>query len=183
MSVDNRPLAPSIAAPSHALYRVPAEAPELAGLGERLVAKLIDLGTFALPLVSVLMFARGEWRGLGAALAHLLGLVLWLPLAGTSTWWLHTRGQTIGKRVMQIRIVRSDGRRVPFFRLLAHRVYAIQLLRFVPIFGGLMTVIVMVFDYLSAAGSDERQAIHDVIADTIVVKCRPESQTTPPSEF
>ncbi|MGH8588531.1 MAG: RDD family protein, partial [Gammaproteobacteria bacterium] len=80
-------------------------------------------------------------------------------------YWLHTRGQSIGKRLLKIRIVRSTGERATLSRILFARYLPIQAMGIVPVIGMLYALIDILFIF-----GDSRQCLHDRIADTIVVK-------------
>jgi uncharacterized RDD family membrane protein YckC len=70
-------------------------------------------------------------------------------------------GQTIGKRLLEIKVVRSDGSRASLGRIFWLRNVVNGLLAFVPLYG--------LIDLLLIFGA-RRWGIHDVIADTIIVR-------------
>jgi uncharacterized RDD family membrane protein YckC len=76
--------------------------------------------------------------------------------------WLY--GQTVGKRLMDIRVVRTDGARVTFARFVFLRWLPLFIVRFVPLFN----VVIGLLDPLLIF-RDSRQCLHDSIADTKVV--------------
>ena len=67
-------------------------------------------------------------------------------------------GQTIGKMILGIQVVRSDGRRVGPL---------ISTLRF---FGYIISFLLLCFGFLWVIVDNERQGWHDMIADTFVIK-------------
>lgn len=73
-------------------------------------------------------------------------------------------GQTFGKRLMDIRVVRTDGSRVTFARFIFLRWLPLFVVRFVP----LLNVVTLLLDPLLIF-RDSRQCLHDAIADTRVV--------------
>ncbi len=89
-----------------------------------------------------------------------VGLVLFLLFHG---YLLHTRAQTLGKAVLSIKIVRSDGSQATLGRIFTRRVVPLWILAIVP---GLNLLIFV--DLLFIFRRDKR-CIHDFIADTIVV--------------
>jgi uncharacterized RDD family membrane protein YckC len=103
-------------------------------------------------------------------LGWLLGTACFLGING---YLLVHRGQTIAKKVLGMKIVRPDGGRVSAFRILVLRYGAYVLARFpysllfgVNLWiGGLLAWIddLLIF-------RDSRRCLHDVIADTIVVR-------------
>ncbi|WP_395339467.1 RDD family protein [Ningiella sp. W23] len=77
---------------------------------------------------------------------------------------LYRYGQTIGKRFLKIKIVRRDGSRASFRRLLSLRIVLIQLLYQVPLAGSVFSLVNALFIF-----REDRRCIHDMIADTIVI--------------
>jgi uncharacterized RDD family membrane protein YckC len=96
------------------------------------------------------------WAWLGGV--ALLGYFVWSALL------VYLYGQTFGKRMMGIRVVRTDGSRVPFSRFMLLRWLPLFIVGFVPLFN----VIAALLDPLLIF-RDSRQCLHDTIADTKVV--------------
>jgi uncharacterized RDD family membrane protein YckC len=96
-----------------------------------------------------------------------LGLGVVLSLVGLVAWiWLTIRnvvanGQTIAKKMLDIKVVRTDGSPVSLSRIFWLRNFVNGLLGVIPLYS--------LIDVLLIFGA-ERQCIHDKIADTIVVK-------------
>ncbi len=156
--------------------------PRLAERGTRLGAYMID-GLVMLLLFAPAMVPAIILGGLGGTVdatppailvwaeAHpvvsqivwgIAGLVVFFAVNG---YWLHTRGQSIGKRLLKIRIVRSTGERATLSRIIFARYLPTQAVGMVPIIGMLYALIDILFIF-----GDSRQCLHDRIADTIVVK-------------
>ncbi|MDR7335705.1 RDD family protein [Roseateles asaccharophilus] len=143
----------------------------LAGRGVRFVAALID-GLIAACLIAVILMVpalqsmlEAEESAGGIALKPLstvVGLVVFLLLQG---WPLLTRGQTLGKMMFKLRIVRTDGSKPDAFRLLGLR-YGIGLVM------SLNVIAVMVYSLIDSLliFRESRQCLHDSIADTQVIK-------------
>jgi uncharacterized RDD family membrane protein YckC len=91
-------------------------------------------------------------------------MVLTLVVIVINVSLLSRNGQTIGKRAVGTKIVRTDGSKVELSRLIALRWLPVFALRFIPFLGGLAGLA----DALVIFGSD-RRCIHDYIADTIVI--------------
>lgn len=91
-----------------------------------------------------------------------IGFVSFVVLHG---YLLATRGQTIGKLVLGIRIVRSDGSRATLGRLLGLRYGVGSAAMAIPVAGNVYGIVdaLMIF-------RQSRRCLHDNIADTIVVK-------------
>jgi len=95
--------------------------------------------------------------GLGG-LGMLVGFIVWMVI----TLRLVARdGQSIAKRMLGIKVVRSDGSPASLGRIFWLRNVVNSLLGIIPLYG--LIDILFIF-------SDERQCLHDKIADTIVVE-------------
>jgi len=163
------------------LTDAPAEPLELAGRGTRLGAKIVDGLTILLVLlvgaigaaIGIPLFTAlhgsGPVQFLGVTIAALLGgLFGFLTMLALIVWnciWLQRYGQTLGKRALRIRIVRSSGERAGLGRIFALRYLPMILLAAIPKLGVLITLA----DYLLIF-RDSRKCLHDQLADTIVVK-------------
>lgn len=149
---------------------VAAGAP-LASRASRLVAAIID-GVVQLAVIIPLQLALGVYenfpniRPLGVlpTLAwSLVGVAVYLAFNG---YLLHQNAQTIGKRLLGIRIVnQDDGEKAPFGKLLLLRILPIQLAAIIPVVGN----IALLIDDLFIFGKAQR-CLHDRIAGTDVVQ-------------
>jgi uncharacterized RDD family membrane protein YckC len=154
---------------------MPTEAIELAGRLSRLLAWFLD-GVIATLMVYVpgliVAAATGALGQLDRPETELDFNVFALPLfvcfMGFIAWaWITTLlvaryGQTMAKRVLEIRVVRSDGSQASLGRIFWLRnVIGVVLLGAIPPY--------FLIDSLLIFG-ERRQCIHDLIADTIVVK-------------
>lgn len=148
---------------------------ELAGRGTRLVAVILDsmIGFgVALPGLITLgisgVFAEQSSEANPAALAAgfgLLGIGL-LALLGVQIWMLSTRGQTIGKRIMGVKIVKFDDHSNPgFVHAFLLRSFVNGLIGGIPVVGGIYSLVDICFIF-----REDRRCIHDFIASTVVVK-------------
>jgi uncharacterized RDD family membrane protein YckC len=144
--------------------------PRLAGRGARLGGAIIDgvilLGLWWLVglvtpwnIFSPQMAEAGMVALLGM---QLLGLLLFALVNG---YLLMTRGQTVGKMLLGMRIVRPDGSAATPARVIGLRYAVGWLLSAVPVVGMVYALI----DCLMIFRAD-RRCLHDLIADTIVVK-------------
>ena len=70
------------------------------------------------------------------------------------------RGATLGKQALGLRIIRADGARLTFGRATARYFLKYIITPLVPLFIG----------YLMAAFTNRKRALHDVLADTIVIR-------------
>lgn len=142
-----------------------------AGRGKRLGAALLD------GLVNLIWVAPVLWgvtmvgdvnKGLKPAApmvgVMLLGFALLVAIFVVNCMLLHRHGQTIGKRALDIAIVRTDGSRMGLLRYIFIRVLPVSLLGAIPYVGWLVSLA----DPLLIFGP-ERRRLHDLLADTIVV--------------
>lgn len=150
-------------APSPAFPQAASHLP-LADRGARLGAAIIDgliCGIAAYCLVLALTFTIGITWFLIGPLSSLLSYGIFLALNSSA---LKESGQTIGKKILGIRIANLDGSK-PAFEQLAFRRYLFYLLGVIPFIGGLIALV----DCLTIF-RDNRRCLHDDFAGTIVVK-------------
>lgn len=147
---------------------------ELSGRGVRLGAFFVDgIVAFAmiyLPALIVLIATAGT-EALDPSAATLdtsiWGVAGLLCLCGLVAWiWITVllvarNGQTIGKRLLEIRVVRSDGSPASLGRIFWLRNVVNTLLGVIPLYG--LVELLFIFGV-------RQQCIHDLIADTIVVR-------------
>lgn len=150
--------------------QVPAEtAGELASRGSRFGAAMID-GIISLIFVVPLMLVFGIWAAMTAgqepSLSAMTGYVVsamtaYLLING---YLLHSRGQSVGKKLMGIRIVDMQGNNPGLVKLFFVRYVAMSLVWMLPLVGGLLGLIdvLMIF-------KGDRRCGHDMVAGTQVV--------------
>ncbi|MFC4063023.1 RDD family protein [Planomonospora corallina] len=117
-----------------------------------------------LDIALVLVVVGGVGTAVGTSWGFLAALVpahlyLWLPHART--------GQTLGKRLMRIKVVSMETGGPPSSQAAATRSGLLLATLLVPVFGwlaGLVNVAYLLW-------SDKRLCHHDRLADTIVVRC------------
>lgn len=174
------PLPPATAAPI-AEVAAPAAAP-LAERSTRLAANFIDNAIAAVACipgglligfaaVQALLSGRTPTADEISVPQLLLGLAL-LALAGiglaiVQIWMLVQRGQTLGKRMLDIRIVRfSDQTNPGFVSVVLLRAVVPGLIGALPYVGMVFTLVDICFIFRS-----DRRCLHDHLAGTKVVKC------------
>ncbi len=139
------------------------DAPALAGRGTRLAATVVDTLAYAVAFGFVgvgLLGPDSDRNPPGVGLPF-----LWIAVVMVANAYFVARdGQTIGKRALGIRVVRSDGSMVSLERYVGLRFLPIFLLSRVPLLG----LIVSLADVL-AIFRDSRRCLHDELADTIVI--------------
>jgi uncharacterized RDD family membrane protein YckC len=149
----------------------PSEA-VLAGRGTRLLAILVDVVALvavyfvvqAMPGVAAQLEAesgQGSWSGI-TPLNAAFGFALFLLV---QAWPLLTRGQTVGKIALKLRIERSDGSKPDAWRLLGLRYGTGFVMNLNPVVGFIYGLVDSLLIFREA-----RQCLHDQIADTRVVQ-------------
>jgi len=156
-----------------------ADAFEKAGRGVRLGAFLLD------SLISGIWLAPAYFAAFAALARMPRGqnpLALWGALAATG--WLFTlgvlgslamlvitavlvyrNGQTIAKKLLGIKVVRTDGSKATLSRIFWLRNVVNSLITVIPFIGALYVFA----DFLWIFG-EQRRCLHDYIADTIVIR-------------
>lgn len=86
-------------------------------------------------------------------------------------------GQTIGKQLVGIRVVRTDGAPVGFWLGVLRTVVAQQLLTAITVYLWALA------DYLWPLRDPQKQALHDKLAQTLVVHAPAPTTPAPPSPF
>lgn len=121
---------------------------DLADVGTRLAALIID--GLILGLITGVLVWGG--RGAGGFLGFLIGVAY--------QWYFLTQqdGQTPGKRIMGIRVVRKDGQPIDA---------ATVVVRYI---GYYVNSFILMIGWLWALWDGDRQGIHDKLAGTIVVR-------------
>jgi uncharacterized RDD family membrane protein YckC len=166
------PYAPPKAAVADVVESAPGA--ELADRSTRLWATVLDglIFTVAVELpagIGFVMHARARGHTLqysdmlnvGSAIG-LVALIIWLVV---TIGFVKTNGQTIAKRALDIKVVRTDGSPVSLARMFWLRNAINFVAGVIPYVGGIYSLI----DALMIYG-EPRQCLHDKIADTIVIK-------------
>ena len=137
------------------------------GFGRRLVAWLLD----AL-ILGVVQSILGIFLGTGFAgissgnsvtpttgttmFANILSLIVWVGYAVGYQGWT---GQTLGKRVMCIKVVDENGKKPSYFTFFLRDVI-----------GKIASGIILFIGFLMILWDGKKQGLHDKIASTYVVK-------------
>ena len=150
----------------------PSEQLVPADRGTRLGASILDTFIFSvciyLPLVVTAITGAAATDATDEGLFTMfLGVGGFLTLVGLSVWagftlkFMREDGQSIAKKMMGIKVVRSDGSPVSLARLIWLRNVVNWALSIVPLYAILEPLFIF---------GEARQCLHDKIADTIVVK-------------
>ncbi|QDU58067.1 RDD family protein [Aeoliella mucimassa] len=92
-----------------------------------------------------------------------VGFAVFLAING---YLLATKGQTIGKKMLGIKIVRTNGTQAGIWRLVGLRYLPFTLMYLIPVVGPIVTRLIdplMIFD-------KSHKCMHDEFADTIVIR-------------
>jgi uncharacterized RDD family membrane protein YckC len=118
------------------------------------------MGYLPLLLGVALMDANGDVGPLagGLMLVGLIGCGAWIWL---NVLYVSRNGQSIAKKMLGIKVVRSDGSRASLGRIFWLRNVVNGLIGIIPPYG--IVDILFIF-------SETRQCLHDKLADTVVVK-------------
>jgi uncharacterized RDD family membrane protein YckC len=135
---------------------------EVGGLGERILAYLIDLGIFvALIIIGAILSSNVLSNVASGVYFIIIGLMfLFYDLVCEAFF----NGQSAGKVVMKIRVISLDGTRPKFSQYLLRWLFRlIDNLGITSYLGGVVTIIM----------TDKGQRIGDLVAGTVVIRTKP----------
>ena len=130
---------------------------EYASVGARFLASLIDGMIYQ--GCSKLIMAFFEAKKEGAAGMGPLFISIGLALVVYCIPMYATYGQTLGKKVLKIRVVTQDGSELGLGKIILRETL-----------GKFLSVMILFIGYLMAFFDSEKKALHDRIAKTYVVK-------------
>ncbi len=140
-------------------------APALGDRSARFVANLVDNFIVFIPMLGAAFFTdMTRWMNLSSAAADaVVGLAALVTLGAIGyQLYLARYGQSIGKRMCRLRVVRTDGSRASLGRILFLR-------NLVPWVIGSFCGFFGIIDVMTIFG-EERRCIHDLVADTKVIQ-------------
>ena len=155
------------AAPSAVVDDVtPAGEFELAGRGDRFLAVIVD-GLVAIPVYvpAFFIYAATLKHQTPSIVAVLLTLLFALALIITNLVLVSRNAQSIGKKLLGIKVQRKDGSRASLGRIFWLRNVVNALPSFIPFIGGLYGLVDACFIF-----GESRRCVHDYIAGTVVIK-------------
>jgi uncharacterized RDD family membrane protein YckC len=143
---------------------------ELAAARERVVAFVIDVAALAISLfiitfLGVMLFAQGENEIM--VMLYFLGLGLVVTFYSL-VFEVFNNGQTLGKMVMKIQVMRMDGRQLVFTDYLLRWIF-----RLIDIWFSLGAIAVVM-----VSSSSKAQRLGDLVSNTVVVRTRPRMPVT-----
>lgn len=128
----------------------------LAERSDRLSASIVDVLIYGVAWAPALLYPKIGGFILAGVL--FLGILIW------NCMLLANHGQTVGKKVKNIRIVRTDGTDAGFVRAFFYRAVPAWVLGAIPAVGPLLGLVNVLFIF-----RDDRRCVHDMIADTKVI--------------
>ncbi|QJD96751.1 RDD family protein [Mucilaginibacter robiniae] len=137
---------------------------EMAGIGERILARLIDYGIFIAILILGVIITLSTSRvvsnaAIGFVFLVYFGLYIFYDLVCE----IFMNGQSVGKRLMKIKVVSLDGAQPTIGQYLLRWLFRVVDFG---IGGGMVALI-------AAAVSDKHQRIGDLVAGTTLIKTSP----------
>jgi len=152
------------------------EVEELASRLSRLIAALVDgliMMPFVLPLYLILLMryqgsifdASDTYRIMWIGIPSLIFYI------GINSYFWATRGQSIGKMALGIRIVQIDGTKATLGRIVGLRVLPMELIGWIPVIGGFLSLVDVLFIFRA-----NKRCLHDEIARTKVIRCIRDSE-------
>ncbi len=152
----------------------PAPVWELSGWWRRVGASLVDGLIIWIPLTIIYSLIVGVGGESGDSNAYEGGRWL-IGLLASSAYFMATmsawNGQTIGKRVTAIRVVRENGESVDAKFAFVRQILVISIL--FNTIGALFLLIPMILNYLWPLWDDKNQALHDKVVKSRVVREQP----------
>ena len=92
-----------------------------------------------------------------------------MALLYSPIWMVRTNGQTLGKQLMGIRVIRPDGRPIEFLYALVREV-VVKTFLFAGLGGSITFGLLWLLDCLWPLWDDENRALHDMIVNSRVVR-------------
>lgn len=144
---------------------------EVAGLGERIVAYIIDLAMFGVIIIATLIaigsaggMERGS-SGIGIGIVFIIYAVLFVFYDLICE--LSMNGQSVGKKIMKIKVISLDGARPRLGQYLLR-----WLFRIIDFFPGTLNLCGLI----CVAVSDKSQRVGDMVAGTTLIRTVPRTK-------
>ena len=137
---------------------------EVGGLGERILAYLIDIGIFiALAIIGGILSTNVFSAKGSAAYFIIIGLMLLCYDLVCESFF---NGQSAGKIVMKIRVISLDGTRPKFSQFLLRWLFRLIDFSITTYLAGVVSIIM----------TDKGQRIGDLVAGTVLIRTKPRTQ-------
>lgn len=141
---------------------------EIAGLGERILARLIDYGIFIfIYILGLIVFSSlGMLNDSGVAIVVIVIIFAVLYVFYDLICEIFMNGQSVGKRIMKIKVISLDGARPSISQYLMR-----WLFRIVD-----FSITLDLCALITAAVSENNQRVGDMVAGTTLIKTNPRTQ-------
>lgn len=151
----------------------PPDLPNKAGAGRRFLARAADNILLGLVWVAGIVIAQQAlgYELEGGIVSNVCGLVALALVLPVQAYFLYRYGQSISKKLLDLRIVRPDGAPADVLRLVFVRELVPWAVSFIPLVGPFLNLA----DALAIFGSQTR-CLHDYMADTIVIDLREQKE-------
>ena len=138
---------------------------EVAGVGERILARLIDYGLFVVIFITGFILAIILQSSVDSSILMITLVIIYAALYVFYDLACETlmNGQSIGKRVMKIKVISLNGSRPTFSQYLLRWLFRIVDFTLTTDLCGLISVSV----------SDKSQRVGDMVAGTTLIKTKP----------
>ncbi len=143
----------------------------LASRGQRFFAAMID-GLISLVLMTPILMAMGYFdytqhgRRPPFALVVVSLIISFGVFAAVHFMPINNNGQTVGKKLLKIRIADLNQDKPHAATILGRRYLPVYLVQLIPLLGPLLSTVDVLFIFRS-----DRRCVHDLIAGTQVVRC------------
>lgn len=134
---------------------LPPSEPEYPPFLLRAIAFFFDLLIVGIPINIFLSRFDGWPWDVGAGPSLLSTVAIWLYFAIQESSW---RQATIGKHVMGLKVTDMNGERLTFLRATGRH------------FGKMLSSAILAVGYFMAGFTEKKQALHDILAGTLVVR-------------
>jgi len=141
----------------------------LADRGSRLGAATLDILIYALSVIPGAVMLPSSDSDMTNGIAIALMVIGFIAMAITQWIYLIRHGQSLGKKMLGIRIVKVSDESIPgFSKIVLLRTFAPALLTGIPVVGPILFLVDVLLIF-----RDDRRCVHDLIAETKVIKCNP----------
>lgn len=131
----------------------------LVAIASQVVQMVVMMGFFGMNLGAMTGDPQSLFASTGGMLmlASLYLLPLLISVGYYAAFHASSRQATLGKMAVGIKVVRGDGRRISLARAIARY------------FATLLSTVILGIGFLMAAFTERKQALHDMVCDTLVV--------------
>jgi uncharacterized RDD family membrane protein YckC len=137
-----------------------------AGLGVRIGARLLDILLIGIP-ASILFAILGFGTGFGAD-GWLSGAIVSLLWFGYFVWFESNSGATVGKKLLNLRVVVADGTHPGMEEAAKRNVW--MLFGLIPWIGGLLSLVAVIAIIITISSDQHSRGFHDTFAGTAVMR-------------